>query len=91
MGAGASREAGRQDPLLARSFCQTQPRPHPPAPPSFAERGSSTTGNKTAHGRRKRDVRFPSCNLGLVLEEKHVSLVSGSPKPLGAQRWIFFS
>ena len=33
VGTGASREAGRQDLSLARSSCQTQPRPCPPAPP----------------------------------------------------------
>ena len=54
VGAGASREAGRQDPLLARSSCQTQPKPT--GAPVLCRARESTTGNKTAHGRRRRDV-----------------------------------
>lgn len=86
------REAGA-GPTARRSSCQTQPRPRLRwAPLSFAEQGNSTTGNKTAlrDGGRGIGACLPSCNPGLVLEEKHVSLVSESFEPLGAQRWIFF-
>lgn len=44
-------------PVTRWSSCQTQPRPHPPVLLSFAERGNTTTGNKTAHARLKKKNR----------------------------------
>lgn len=51
------REAGRQDLSLASLPAKPSPGLAHLRPPSFAERGNSTTGNKTAHARWKRKNR----------------------------------